>query len=127
VADAVLICTQDALHAEPAVAFAELGYHVLLEKPMATTEADCRRIVGAVERAGAILWLRYVVGRPIRRVASFGSLTHFRPENRPAGAADRCLDCGVEPADPRAAAAATPAAWVLAALCHHRDRPGVPR
>ncbi|HEX3211619.1 MAG TPA: Gfo/Idh/MocA family oxidoreductase, partial [Actinomycetota bacterium] len=172
VADAVLICTQDAMHADPAIAFAELGYHVLLEKPMATTEADCRRIVGAVERAGVIFsvchvlrytpytalvkqvvdagrlgqvvsvqhlepvgflhqahsyvrgawrnqgaatfmlmakschdldWLRYVVGRPIRRVASFGSLTHFRPEHRPAGAADRCLDCGVEATCPYSA------------------------
>ena len=61
VADAVLICTQDAVHADPAVAFAELGYHVLLEKPMATTEADCRRIVGAVERAGVILSVCHVL------------------------------------------------------------------
>jgi len=44
IADAVLICTQDALHVGPAVAFAELGYHVLLEKPMAITEADCWRM-----------------------------------------------------------------------------------
>jgi predicted dehydrogenase len=171
-ADAVLICTQDAAHAEPAIAFADLGYHVLLEKPMATTEADCRRIVEAVERAdvafavchvlrytpytalvkqvvdggrlGEVVsvqhlepvgfshhahsyvrgawrrqgaatfmllakschdldWLQYVVGRPIRRVASFGGLTHFRPENRPAGAADRCLDCAVEPTCPYSA------------------------
>lgn len=26
-------------------------------------------------------------------VASFGSLTHFRPENRPPGGSDRCLEC----------------------------------
>ena len=48
-------------------------------------------------------WLQYVVGRPIRRVSSFGGLAHFRPEHRPAGAADRCLDCGVEPACPYSA------------------------
>ena len=42
-------------------------------------------------------WLRYIVGAPIERVSSFGSLRHFTPENRPAGAADRCLDCAVEP------------------------------
>jgi predicted dehydrogenase len=48
-------------------------------------------------------WLRYVVGRPIRRVASFGGLSHFRPENRPDGAADRCLDCAVEPTCPYSA------------------------
>ena len=34
-ADAVLICTQDAMHVEPAIAFARAGYHILLEKPMA--------------------------------------------------------------------------------------------
>src|SRR6185312_1258398 len=31
-ADAVLICTQDRMHAEPAEAFAALGYHILVEK-----------------------------------------------------------------------------------------------
>ncbi|KTG31731.1 hypothetical protein cypCar_00019704 [Cyprinus carpio] len=34
-ADAVLICTPDRLHKDPAVALAKKGYHVLLEKPMA--------------------------------------------------------------------------------------------
>ncbi|WP_051943061.1 Gfo/Idh/MocA family protein [Streptacidiphilus rugosus] len=42
-------------------------------------------------------WLQYVVGRPPARVASFGRLTHFTAANRPEGAADRCLDCAVEP------------------------------
>lgn len=41
-------------------------------------------------------WLSYVVGSQPAQVASFGRLTHFRPENRPEGAADRCLDCAVE-------------------------------
>ena len=49
-ADAVLIATPDRFHAEPAVAFANLGYAVLLEKPMATTAEDCRRIVAAVQK-----------------------------------------------------------------------------
>ena len=48
-------------------------------------------------------WLRHVVGTSIERVSSFGSLRHFRPENQPAGAADRCLDCGVEPSCPYSA------------------------
>ena len=51
-ADAVLICTQDRMHAEPAEAFAALGYHILLEKPMAPDEAGCRRIVAAGTPAG---------------------------------------------------------------------------
>ncbi len=41
-------------------------------------------------------WLRHIMGRPCRSVASFGSLRHFRSSERPPGAADRCLDCTVE-------------------------------
>ena len=39
-----------------------------------------------------LLWL---TGAHCKRVAAFGSLTFFRPENAPEGAADRCLDCPV--------------------------------
>jgi predicted dehydrogenase len=60
-ADAVLICTQDRMHAAPAEAFAGLGYHVLLEKPMAPDEASCRRIVSAVEQAGVMLAVGHVM------------------------------------------------------------------
>jgi predicted dehydrogenase len=47
-ADAVIIATQDAMHAEPALALAKKGYAILLEKPMAPNAQDCRRIAGAV-------------------------------------------------------------------------------
>src|SRR2546429_1990796 len=53
-ADAVLICTQDRMHAEPAEAFAALGYHILLEKPMAPDEAGGRRVVGGLGEAGVM-------------------------------------------------------------------------
>jgi predicted dehydrogenase len=162
-ADAVVIATPDIEHVAPAIAFAESGYHILLEKPMARTEEECRRIAAAAEAAGVIFavghvlrytpytkalrealpaigeivsvqhlepvgfwhhahsfvrgnwrredrssfmlmtkschdidWLSYVVGQPIARVASFGSLKHFTAQNRPEGAGDRCLDCAVE-------------------------------
>ena len=49
-ADAVIIATPDRYHAEIAVAFAEKGYAMLLEKPMATNPTDCRRIVEAAQR-----------------------------------------------------------------------------
>lgn len=170
--DAVLICTQDRLHVEPAEAFAALGYHILLEKPMAPDEAACRRIVAVTEKAGVMLavghvmrytpytravkeliasgqlgdimsvqhlepvgfwhqahafvrgnwrradlaasmlmakschdldWLQYILGRAPLRVSSFGSLTHFTAANRPAGAADRCVDCSVEASCPYSA------------------------
>ncbi|GAA0331266.1 Gfo/Idh/MocA family oxidoreductase [Actinoallomurus spadix] len=171
-ADGVIVATRDGEHLEPAVAFAERGYHLLLEKPMAPTEAGSAAIAAAAERAGVMLavchvmrysaytralkalidagrigavvsvqhlepigwwhfahsyvrgnwrredesspmllakcchdidWLAHVIGRPAARVSSFGALTHFRPENRPEGAADRCLDCAVEPSCPYSA------------------------
>lgn len=173
-ADAAIVATLDDQHAEPAVALAEQGYHLLLEKPMAPTEAECERIVGAVKRAGVLLavghvllytpftrrvrelldegaigdlvsldrlepvgwwhyahsyvrgnwrneasssfmlltkachdldWIRYVMGERCESVASFGSLRHFRPENKPAeaGAARHCLECDFEPRCPYSA------------------------
>lgn len=160
IADAALVCTLDRLHVEPALAALEAGYDVLLEKPMATTLADCVRLVQSAERTGRLLQicheLRYTpffsmihdlvtsgrLGRvitvehrenvsywhmahsyvrgnwrnssiespmilakcchdldilfwilgPCRRLSSFGSLIHYRPENAPPGAPDRCTD-----------------------------------
>lgn len=40
-ADAILICTQDSMHFEPGIKALEKGYHVLLEKPMATDPNEC--------------------------------------------------------------------------------------
>ncbi|GAA3108142.1 putative dehydrogenase [Kribbella aluminosa] len=59
--DAVLIATQDREHAEPAIAFAGQGKHILLEKPMAPTEDECRRIVAAVEDAGVLFGVCHVL------------------------------------------------------------------
>ncbi|WP_424887154.1 Gfo/Idh/MocA family protein [Streptomyces sp. XH2] len=164
IADAVLICTLDRAHVGPTEAFAALGYHILLEKPMALDEESCRRVVTAVEQAGVMLavghvlrytpytqalkavvdsgrlgdivnvqhlepvgfwhqahsfvrgnwrrtdvatsmlmakschdldWLQYVIGQPPQRLSSFGRLSHFTPANRPAEAADRCVECPV--------------------------------
>jgi predicted dehydrogenase len=171
-ADAVLICTQDAMHVEPAVAFAKLGYHILLEKPMAPDAAGCRTITEAVRKAGVMFavchvmrytaytvklrelldkkvigdlvslqllepvgywhqahsfvrgewrntalsspmllakschdldWIRHIMGVPCEEVSSFGSLFHFRADQKPAGAAARCLDCPAEPGCPYSA------------------------
>ncbi|MFF4774686.1 Gfo/Idh/MocA family protein [Microtetraspora fusca] len=171
-ADAVIVATQDQEHVAPAVAFARAGHDLLLEKPLAPSEEECRAIVSAVSEAGVRLavchvlrytpytdlvrkvvgtgvlgeimsvqhlepvgwwhaahsyvrgpwrserlaspmllakschdldWLAYVTGRGITRVSSFGDLGHFRPEKRPAGAADRCLDCAIEPDCPYSA------------------------
>lgn len=161
-ADAVLICTQDRMHEKPMAAFSRLGYHVLLEKPMASTEKACRNIIKMAKETDVIFsvchvmrytaytqqlkrmldanligdivnithyepvgywhqahsfvrgnwsnekksssmllqkschdidWLSYIVGKPCKRVSSFGSLRYFRKSEQPAGAADRCMDC----------------------------------
>uniref|UniRef100_A0A3P9L406 Zgc:154075 n=1 Tax=Oryzias latipes TaxID=8090 RepID=A0A3P9L406_ORYLA len=60
-ADAVLICTPDRLHKDPAVAFAKKGYHILLEKPLATTAKDCRAIVEACMQSNVMLSVGHVL------------------------------------------------------------------
>jgi len=171
-ADAVIVTTPDREHVGPACRFAELGYHVLLEKPIAPTRAECIEVIDSIEKAGVIFavchvmrytaytdtvkdivakgrlgqlvgiehlepigwwhfahsyvrgnwrrsdeagpsiltkcchdldWLRYIVDRPAVAVSSWGGLHHFTATNRPAGAADRCLDCAVEPDCPHSA------------------------
>lgn len=58
---AALICTQDWLHTQPALAALRRGYHVLLEKPMATTAADCRSLVQASRDNGRQLHICHVL------------------------------------------------------------------
>jgi predicted dehydrogenase len=60
-ADAAIICTQDAMHVEPAIAFAKLGYAILLEKPMAPSEEECARIVQAAKEAGVLFGVCHVM------------------------------------------------------------------
>ena len=60
-ADAVIISTLDAMHAEPAIALANKGYHILLEKPMAPSLEQCRQILEAVNANKAILAVGHVL------------------------------------------------------------------
>ena len=53
--DVVYIATPHQFHAEHAILAAQHGKHVILEKPIALTLADCDRIIAAVERAGVHL------------------------------------------------------------------------
>ncbi|MBE6757740.1 MAG: Gfo/Idh/MocA family oxidoreductase [Ruminococcaceae bacterium] len=43
-ADAVLICTQDRMHMEPTLLAKKCGYHILLEKPIAPTLREVKRL-----------------------------------------------------------------------------------
>ena len=89
-ADAVIVATQDRDHVGPAVAFAEAGYHILLEKPIAPTDAQAQAIVDAAERAGVRLAvchvLRYTpLTRRVRalidggRLGELVSIQHLEP------------------------------------------------
>jgi predicted dehydrogenase len=164
-ADAVVIATQDSMHLGPAIALANKGYHMLLEKPMAPDEESCKTIIKAaldnkilfavahvlrytsytrrlreIIDSGAIGevislhrlepvgywhqahsfvrgnwrredessfmllakschdidWIRYIVGEKCKAVSSFGSLVHFREENKPVNSGERCLSCTYE-------------------------------
>jgi predicted dehydrogenase len=52
---AVLICTPHPLHAAAAIPVAEAGAHVLAEKPLAASLADCDAMIAAARRAGVRL------------------------------------------------------------------------
>ncbi len=164
VADAVVIATPDDQHLDPTLKALELGYHVLLEKPIGLREVELKillaaeqasrgsvtvahvlrttpfflalhevvasgelgRLVGLSNSENVAYWhyahsyvrgnwrssppaapfvlaksshdldiLRWLVGAPPAWVMAGGRLNHFRPEERPVGAADRCLDCPV--------------------------------
>ena len=57
--DAIYLALPNWQHREFAVPALEAGIHVLLEKPMATTEEDCRAIEAAAARSGAKLMIAY--------------------------------------------------------------------
>ena len=54
-ADALVVCTPNALHAPQAIAALEAGLHVLVEKPMALSAAEGQAMVEAAARAGRVL------------------------------------------------------------------------
>ena len=57
--EAVYIALPNHLHCEYTVRAAEAGIHVLCEKPMAVTAAECEKMNHAVEAAGVKLMLAY--------------------------------------------------------------------
>jgi predicted dehydrogenase len=165
-ADAVLITTPDNLHYGPCMAALQAGYDVLLEKPIAPTEQECRDILALARKTGRIVavchvlryapyfvklreimhsglignvvslqhlepigfthmshsyvrgnWhnrqastpiilakschdldiLRWLIGKPAKKIIAMGSRSWFRREHAPAGSTARCTDgCAVE-------------------------------
>ena len=60
-ADAVVIATPDNLHYEPCMKALELGYDVLLEKPVAPTEKECRAILKQAHKYNRIVAVCHVL------------------------------------------------------------------
>lgn len=60
-ADAVVIATPDNLHYEPCMKALELGYDVLLEKPVAPTERECRNIAKQAHKYNRIVAVCHVL------------------------------------------------------------------
>jgi UDP-N-acetyl-2-amino-2-deoxyglucuronate dehydrogenase len=53
--DALIVCTPHPLHAGQAIAAARAGLHVIVEKPMALTPAECSAMIEAADAAGVVL------------------------------------------------------------------------
>ncbi len=77
--EAVDICTTHNSHAPLAIAAAEAGKHVIVEKPMAISVQECRDMIAAAEKAGTTLMvaqhLRYAPeARAAKRLLDEGKL-----------------------------------------------------
>jgi hypothetical protein len=60
-ADAIIITTPDDLHYGPCMKALEMGYDVLLEKPIAPTEKECREILALAKKTGRIVAVCHVL------------------------------------------------------------------
>jgi predicted dehydrogenase len=69
--DAISICLPDRLHEDSAIAAAEAGKTILLEKPLAHESAAARRIVAAVEKNGVRMMIGHILRFDPRYVQTF--------------------------------------------------------
>lgn len=60
-ADAIIISMPDNLHYAPCMKALEMGYDVLLEKPIAPTEKECRAILAMAKKTGRIVAVCHVL------------------------------------------------------------------
>lgn len=68
--EAVFVAVPNHLHAEVAQAALAAGKHVLLEKPMALSLAECDRLIAAARAAGRVL----TIGHELRLSTQFGRI-----------------------------------------------------
>lgn len=60
-ADAIIIATSDHMHYEPCMQALKMGYDILLEKPIAPTEWECRNILQLTKETGRIVAVCHVL------------------------------------------------------------------
>lgn len=60
-ADAIIITTPDNLHYGPCMKALEMGYDVLLEKPISPSEKECREILALSKKTGRIVAVCHVL------------------------------------------------------------------
>lgn len=78
IADVVLNCTQDQMHAESGLAAIAAGYDMLLEKPISHTLKDSIKIVRTADQQGRFLQICHV----LRFTDLFQKVKEFLDENR---------------------------------------------
>ena len=77
-ADVALICTQDRMHFEPTMKALELGYHVLLEKPMSPDPKECLEMGAYSEKHQRVFTICHV----LRYTPFFQTLKKLLQEGR---------------------------------------------
>lgn len=133
--EAVYVASPHSAHTQLALLAIEAGKHVLVEKPMATTAADVRRIFDAASGAGVFameaMWTRYLPQSDIIRqllkdgvlgdiscvMADFGFAMPYMPEHRlfdPAQAGGALFDAGVYPVSFISSVLGTPTGFTAA-------------
>lgn len=60
-ADAIIITTPDRLHYGPCMKALEMGYDVLLEKPISPSEKECRDILNLAKKSGRVVAVCHVL------------------------------------------------------------------
>ena len=88
-ADAVVISTPDDVHYEPCMKALSMGYDVLLEKPVAQTEKECKAILAQAHK--------------------YGACSIWSPSSTPIWPIPMCAATGAVPARPRPSSSPSPA------------------
>lgn len=77
-ADALLICTQDRLHFEPAMVALQARYHILIEKPLSPDLHECLQLGEAAKTTDRV----FLVGHTLRYTNFFTTIKQLLEQDR---------------------------------------------